>query len=117
MDYPDEVKPFIAFLEEYKEDDGLQSCHIVHMYPRGLAYPNGYYDSQLFDLIAYNTRNMTKRNLGKHDGLAIGEGIEVDIIRIFADGSTMIRFYHDVEFDLFQAVYIKRCADLFREMP
>lgn len=106
--YPDEVKPFIAFLEEYKEDDSLQSCHIVHMYPRGLAYPDGYYDSQFFELIAYNTQNMTKGNLGKHDELVINDGVVVDMIRIFADGSTMIRFRHSVNFDLFQSVHIKR---------
>ena len=106
--YPNEVEGFIDFLDEYTENDTLETCHIMHLHPKGLAYPNGYYDSQFFELVIYNTETMQKRNVGKRDGLVFYDNAHIDIMRIFADGSTMVRFSHAVKIDGFQAVHVSR---------
>lgn len=92
MKYPKEVQACVNVLNEYKENKDLKSFNIIHMYPKKIAYPNGYWDSKFFKLIAYNEELMEFRSFGKHDGLDICDNVPVDIIRIFADGSTLVRF-------------------------
>ena len=77
--YPSEVQGFIDFLDEYTENDTLETCHIMHLHPKGLAYPNGYYDSQFFELVIYNTETMQKRNVGKRDGLVFYDNAHIDL--------------------------------------
>ena len=74
----------------------LKSFHILHMYPKEIAYPNGYYDSRFAEVIGFNCDLMEKRNLGKRDGVDFwmaDKNVEIMMIRIFADGSTMIKFF------------------------
>lgn len=108
MDYPDEVCVFVNFLKEYKFNESLDVCHILHMYPGTLAYPNGYYDSRFFELVIYNTQTMEYRSIGKHDGIDISPDAQVRMVRIFADGSTMVRFDHAVRILAFQSVVVER---------
>ena len=96
---PKEVIPYINVLDEYEEVDNLTSINLIHMYPLGLAYPDGYWDSQFFKVIAFSYENPIQKqkcDLGRHDGLKFEDGVEVDIARIFADGSTLLRFKHPV---------------------
>ena len=53
-----------------KQADGTIITAYQHWdgYPGGLGYENdGYYDSRIFELIGFNFKTITKRNLGKHD--------------------------------------------------
>ena len=92
MIYPAEVQKNIDILETYENDDTLAEFDILHFYPRGLAYPNGYYDSQNFDLIGFNAETKKRRNLGRHDA-CLPDGISVKKFGVFADGSFIVLFY------------------------
>ena len=92
MKYPPEVQEKINVLNAYKENDELESFNIIHMYPKKLAYPTGYYDARYFELIAFNTSTMEKKSWGTHDAVFFENGIIVDRSIIFADGSTLIKF-------------------------
>lgn len=106
MDYPEEVQKKIDVLSIYEETKTLARFDIFHLYPNSLCYPNGYYDSRWFTLIGFNTSLKLKRDLGYHDGLDFEENVEVGECRIFADGSTMVKFKHLVKVNLFQAVRV-----------
>ena len=108
MEYPEEVLKHIKFLSEYKEDDGLTQFNILQLYPLGLCYPDGYYDSRWFNLVAYNYLTGKMKNYGKHDGLKFDARNmpTVDIVRIFADGSTLIRFNEMCNIENWQATEI-----------
>ena len=98
MKYPKAVQPYADVLTKYAENNELKLFHILHMYPGKLAYKNGYYDSKFFELIGYNTETMEFKNLGRHDELSFrDQNIQTDFVRIFVDGSTMIRFLEAVE--------------------
>lgn len=103
--YPEEVQKFIDFLDEYKVGKP-DKFHIFHLYPRRLAYPEGFYDSRFFDLHCFNTDILEKHVIEDRDGLIFNDGVRVDIVRIFADGSTLIRFKHPVRISIFQAVEV-----------
>lgn len=105
-----EVKKYLdTVFTEYDEDLTMNEYNILHMYPKGIAYPNGYLDSQFFELIGYNTITRKFKNLGSnHDSIRFFEdSTRVNFIRIFADGSTMICFKSIVKIScLTQEVYI-----------
>lgn len=108
MKYPDTVKEYINFLSEYKENPELTEGDIIHMYPKKLAYPNGYYDSRYFDLVLYHQKLMQFRKLENRDGITMNHSNPptVNIMRIFCDGSTLIRFREIVTIDVFQDVTV-----------
>lgn len=107
MRYPAEVQKYIDVLKVYTENDSLSKFHIFHLYKDKLGYPNGYYDARFFILMGYNTETMEFKNLGFHDGMRFyDEAPAPDIIRIFADGSTLIRFRKPVEIGVCQEVSI-----------
>ncbi len=107
MEYPAEVQRVLdeVFIR-YTDDDTLGEFNIFHMYPVGLAYPDGYTDSQFFDLWGFNFMEKRKRYLGTHDGMMFRAGANVDIVRIFADGSTLIRMENLCFVDNLQNVVI-----------
>ena len=109
MNYPSEVQALIDDLAAYKENDKLELFDLVHMYPDEIAYPNGYYDSRFFVLWGYNEKTHERRNLGTHDGIRF-VGVAIDIARIFADGSTLLRFQHFVKADLYACVELMGVA-------
>ena len=102
MNYPQEVKNELEKLDRlYKPAEFLDTCDIVHLYPtKKLCYPNGYYDSQWFELWMFNTR-LGEKNKSKrpHDQLGF-ENCFPKIVRIFADGSILIRFSSPVFIDI-----------------
>jgi len=91
MGMPSEVKKMIAVLNSYKWDDTTGAFNIFHLYPKGLAYPDGFYDSQWFECIGFNTTTMTKKDLGLHDQMNF-QGKKPLFVRVYADGSFLIRF-------------------------
>ena len=96
MDYPKEVQEKLKILDKYDENKTLHHFDLFHLYPKELAYPNGYYDSRFFELIGFNTVTMEKRNLGRHDAMNfadLGDSI-IRVAHIFADGSFVIGFKH-----------------------
>jgi hypothetical protein len=107
MRYPKEVQNKIDFLKEYKENKMIQFFNILHLYPKTLAYPNGYYDSRNFELVGYDTKSMMCKHFeGLHDAIFFHKNIEVDVLQIFADGSTLIKFKTQVTVSEGQAISI-----------
>lgn len=108
MDYPEEVQEYIDYLNEYTICDYLTFFDIIHMYPKGLAYPDGYHDSQFFDMVLFNTNTKEKRIVENRDGLTFYNGLPGIVrMRIFADGSTVIVFNGTMHVEgLFQDVKI-----------
>lgn len=105
---PTEVAQRISELtERYAENDDLQSFDILHMYPLEIAYPNGFYDSMFFQLVGFNTSLNQRRDLGQHDGLRFEADARVEIARVFADGSTLLRFREPVAAELFNEATIR----------
>ena len=77
----------------YTENKELKEIHILHLYDtkkQCAVKGDGYVDSRHFKCIAYNYETLEKRDLGIHDGVDL-VGAEVLFVRIFADGSTMIK--------------------------
>jgi hypothetical protein len=105
---PTKVSERIAELElRYTQNDELSSFNILHLYPEDLAYPNGFYDSRWFRLVGFNTELNQRRELGAHDGVRFMEGVRVEIARVFADGSTLIRFASPVRVEGYQEAVIR----------
>ncbi len=107
---PNEVHKYLETLEECEWDDELDEFNILHLYPGEVCYPNGYYDSRFFEVIGYYygpnimvaVEAPRRRNLGEHDSLDfLGKNTDVDIIRVFIDGSTLIRFKKPVSITRF----------------
>ena len=89
-----------AYLDEtygmYTENDKLELFDILHLHDTGkcaIAKNDGYHDSRHFEVIGYNLKLRQSRKLGRHDSLNFtGDTSPVDMIRIFLDGSTMVKF-------------------------
>jgi hypothetical protein len=106
---PKESQKHIDFLSKYKINNKLEWFNIIHLYGKELAFPNGYYDSRFFKLVGFNTKTMEKRIFEHRDGLHFRDYIPIKMVRIYADGSTLIRFRkfvsstilwsQDIEFD------------------
>ena len=92
MEYPKEVQEKLDILNAYTTDETLMEFHILHMYPGELCYPNGYYDSRFFELVGYNTDEMTVRELGEHDAIRFHQPGELTASHVFADGSHAMVF-------------------------
>lgn len=109
--YPKAAKAALSRLHLYEVNDDLIECNIVHMYPSGLAYPDGYVDSRFFELRMYNSENMQMRVYAPCDSLDIADGVGVKMIRIFADGSTVVRFSSTVIVNVDQTVTVYNDVD------
>jgi hypothetical protein len=84
----------------YTENPNLETANIFHLYDtkkQCAVKGDGYRDSRIFNCVAYNTETMEKVNLGEHDGIDL---LSVDVlsVRIFADGSTMIKLLKEYRF-------------------
>lgn len=94
----------------YTENKDLKEANIFHLYDTGkecIKDNSGYCDARHFDLIAFNTRTLEKRNLGRHDSInSFGASVPFDMARVYADGSFFIRFSRNVKIDNNQTVSI-----------
>lgn len=92
----------------YTENKNLQQADIFHLYDTGeecIKENKGYHDSRMFNLIAFNTQTMEKRNCGFHDGLqSFNDNVNIYLVRIYADGSTMIRLHRPATISVFQCI-------------
>jgi hypothetical protein len=93
-------------LDNYKINPELKSANLFHLYNKGNAFPDGYYDSNFFDLYCYNTLTKEKRIIEDRDGISINDGVQIDMIRIFIDGSYFFRLKTVESIDIFQNVWI-----------
>ncbi len=95
----------------YTEDEELNEFNIFHMYGDGkpcIFFNNGYVDSQNFNLVGYNTDLNKKRDLGRHDSFNPTPDCKLKMVRIFMDGSTMVKFSEKVTFDIpYQAMEVR----------
>ena len=87
--------------DHYRITNSLNQADIFHLYESGVKHADsesGYHDSRHFKLMAFNTRTQEKCDLGVHDGIQnLTDDKVVDMIRIFADGSTIVRFRDPVK--------------------
>ena len=98
MKYPPEVKNRVdAIIGGYTECRELNRFNIFHLYPKELAYPDGYLDSRFFECVGFNTETMQKRNLGRHDAIDFREGCSVSKAQVFADGAYLLKTQGFVE--------------------
>jgi len=108
---PIEVQGYAKVLDNYKKSDSLEQFDIFHMYPGNICFPDGYYDSRFFKLVGFNTKTMEKRDLGDHDSIDIELGVQVVMLRVFLDGSTLIKFDSLIEtVGITQAVSVTRAG-------
>lgn len=107
---PKEAQEHIDFLTTYKVNEKLDTCNLVHMYDSGEfgALPNGdsqgFVDSKLFDVWCYDFDKKEKCKREGKDMLWLQGKIPVDQIRIFADGSTLVRFKYKIKIGWEQAL-------------
>jgi len=108
LEYPAEVQERIDLLNTYIENPKLTYANIYHLYPKEIAYPNGFYDSRFFTLVCFNSETNEKRIIENRDGLSFPfeKDMSIKMIRIYADGSTIIVFRKLYRFDIFQSVSI-----------
>lgn len=101
MKIPAEAREHIKVLDTYEINDDLETCNLVHLYDRGeygaLEEGNsqGFVDSKMFDVWIFDFEAKQKRKLEFHDELWFPKydgASPVEKIRIFADGSTLVRF-------------------------
>jgi len=86
-------------LGAYIENDDLQEFSILHMYPKGLAYPDGYINAKHFNLVVFNPKTKEKRtSYNNHHDIIRYENCEIVLSMVYADGSFLIRFSHPVRF-------------------
>ncbi len=85
----------------YKPTKKLKEADIFHLYDTGkncVDNDSGYHDSRHFNLVAFNTKTLEKCDMGIYDGIQnLSDDKIVDLIRIFSDGSTIVRFRQPVE--------------------
>lgn len=110
--YPPEVRYYLDLLDRYDvvPFDASREWNIVHLYPKGLAYPDGYYHARFFDLWMFNTETTEKAVIERRDGLSLGEEVEVKTIQILADGSTIVEFRQPVKIHPTQNVVVERAV-------
>ena len=108
MLYPKAVKGKLKILDAYTENKDLTEFHIIHMYPKELAYPDGYYDARFFEFVIFNTDTMEKAHLGeRYDSISFEDCI-IARASIFADGAFLISLAHKawIHNVLTQTIYI-----------
>lgn len=92
----------------YEAVENLKNADIFHLYDTKeecFKDNSGYHDSRHFILWAFNTSTRKKCNLGKHDGIEnFSEENIINKIRVFADGSFMIRFENPVNIENQQCI-------------
>lgn len=107
MKYTEEAQEKIDILKTYKEVEKLEYVDLLHLYDTGKCCVNddsGYHDSRHFMLWGFNVNQKKKINLGIHDAVSFGTGRLSEngdfilFVRIFVDGSTLIRFKYPVAY-------------------
>ena len=92
---PDEVQNLILdTFARYTVDENLNEFDILHLYDTGkccIINDSGYKDARHFNLVGYNNELKKYRNLGQHDGIRIMEQVQFHSIKIFVDGSTLLK--------------------------
>ena len=98
----------------YELVDSLDEVNIIHLYDTNILCSEndtGYNDARHFTLKTFNTKTNQRAIETKHyDGIDILDSdVEVNMIRIYEDGSTMIRFKNPVSIQHFQSLVIRPC--------
>lgn len=88
----DYIREETKVLETYKIVNKLEECDILHLYNTWdyWMFSDWFIDSMMFDLWAFNTKTDERTYLGIKDEICPMDSIRM--IRVFADGSTLIRF-------------------------
>ena len=98
---PAKIQVAKDIFSNYTENNNLVKFSIIHIYPNyntKLNDNNCFYDSLQFKAVIYNTETVKKRLLSNsHDQLHLVDfytsmALPVKMLRIFADGSTLVQF-------------------------
>lgn len=95
--------------DRYVTNEKLNQVNIFHLYDTGnLGLDNdGFHDSRFAKVIGFNTITMEKRDFGDRDGIeSYLSNANVELIRIFIDGSFLIKFKFLVNVEVFQCLSI-----------
>jgi len=94
----------------YKEVDDLEKADIFHVYPTneyGFIDSKGYYDSQLFSIVAFNSITFQmKRYECKSDAIKFFNDAKVKLTQIFIDGAFLIKMTQPEIFNVWQVISI-----------
>jgi hypothetical protein len=103
------IQERIDILGTYTEDEALEEFDILHLYPLENAYPDGFVDAKFFRLVGFNCETQRKRDLGRRDQLELNDFITTKVagIRIYVDGSTMIKFAGMVKVKLYKSAEVR----------
>ena len=110
MKIPKEAQEHIDGLNKYKENKNLETCNLIHIYSTNKfgagkkGQSIGFIDSKLFYVWCFDFDKMEKVKLENKDELNFNRDGEVDIIRIFVDGSTLVRFKKKVKIGFGQSL-------------
>ena len=87
------IQYHIDYLSRYTEVENMEKCDILHLYntKKYWADNDWFYDAMMFDLWAYNTKTKQKIYLWEKDEI-MPYDCGIQMIRIFVDGSTLVRF-------------------------
>ncbi len=92
----------------YTETNELKEADIFHLYDTGeecIKDNSGYHDSRHFELIAFNTETMQKKNCGRHDGItSYSNDLPIRMMRVYADGSFFVKLGRTAKIEMFQNV-------------
>jgi hypothetical protein len=92
----------------YTETKELKEADIFHLYDTGeecMKDDSGYHDSRHFELIAFNTKTMQKKNCGRHDGItSYSNDLPIRMMRVYADGSFFVKLGRPAKIKMFQDV-------------
>jgi len=92
----------------YTETKELEEADIFHLYDTGeecIKDNSGYHDSRHFELIAFNTETMQKKNCGRHDGItSYSNDLPIRMMRVYADGSFFVKLGRTAKIEMFQNV-------------
>lgn len=100
-----------AVFDSYKDTPNLSVADIFHLYDTGKECfhdNSGYQDARHMRVVAFNSETMQKCDLGIHDGIitTVKEEAKLFLIRMYADGSTLIRLKEPVDFSNNQAIHL-----------
>lgn len=107
-EFDDNYKKQISILDKYTINPNLLVGNIFHIYPKDIAFPDGFHDSRFFDLWLFNSETMEKRLIENRDGITYDSGVQIYMTRVYIDGSFFIRFMDMIELDIYQCIQVRK---------
>ena len=101
--------------DKYTENLKLIQIDILHLYDTKkecLRKNDGFQDVRHFSLWGFNTMTMEKVNLGKHDGIINMSDVNFHSVKVYADGSFMIKMKQLVSISNVQCLMLENIKNI-----